>query len=484
MRSNESHVSIESTQSSHKSWPVDNLLSKFQNLPAPPPAPPVPQLSLRNHVDTSPFQPISSRASSPRTSTPIQHPTPHNSPSHTPTHKSDRSGHGGSFSRNSCGSQSSSVYQARIESLQEQVQTLLNQSAEKEDKLQRMESELEETKRQMKELINIYKQEQVKKTIQSEIPKSKRHAEKTHFEEEKSQGSIHKPEPMRPQPTFQPPSHPPTPFEAPQKPQFPQPPPVPLEPKVHIQSPNPPIKFPVTPIHQTTFESHCPTPVPTEFRPPPAPVGEKLEQVHHSMFPPPQNTPPTEDKIFFQTLTQALSSISQKVNDQTFRASAPRRSNSLQVRLPDLPHFDASLPEIIVYFFEQFELIKEIQQWEDKECIDHLRLKHTGTAKTILEEEIQKVPSVTYNNIKKRLMDRYLSPAVMQSVMDQLLQAKQTAEETLNQYYNRFKYLDKVVASRTADWYIGRFEVNCFVKGFLNKTLSDNVCRRYPKDVR
>ena len=171
------------------------------------------------------------------------------------------------------------------------------------------------------------------------------------------------------------------------------------------------------------------------------------------------------------------------MEDQTFRASAPRRSNSLQVRLPDLPHFDASLPEIIVYFFEQFELIKEIQQWEDKECIDHLRLKHTGTAKTILEEEIQKVPSVTYENIKKRLMDRYLSPAVMQSVMDQLLQAKQTADESLNQYYNRFKYLDKVVASRTADWYIGRFEVNCFVKGFLNKTLSDNVCRRYPKTL-
>ena len=80
-------------------------------------------------------------------------------------------------------------------------------------------------------------------------------------------------------------------------------------------------------------------------------------------------------------------------------------------------------------------------------------------------------------------MDRYLSPAVMQSVMDQLLQAKQTADESLNQYYNRFKYLDKVVASRTADWYIGRFEVNCFVKGFLNKTLSDNVCRRYPKTL-
>ena len=200
-------------------------------------------------------------------------------------------------------------------------------------------------------------------------------------------------------------------------------------------------------------------------------------------MPPPQNAPPTEDKIFFQTLTQALSHISQKVDGQTFRAPAPRRSNSLQVRLPDLPHFDASLPEIIVYFFEQFELIKEIQQWEDKECIDHLRLKHTGTAKTILEEEIQKVPSVTYENIKKRLMDRYLSPAVMQSVMDQLLQAKQTADESLNQYYNRFKYLDKVVASRTADWYIGRFEVNCFVKGFLNKTLSDNVCRRYPKTL-
>ena len=71
----------------------------------------------------------------------------------------------------------------------------------------------------------------------------------------------------------------------------------------------------------------------------------------------------------------------------------------------------------------------------------------------------------------------------MQSVMDQLLHAKQTADESLNQYYNRFKYLDKVVASRTEDWYIGRFEVNCFVKGFLNKTLSDNVCRRYPKTL-
>ena len=238
-QSNESHVSVESTQSSHKSWPVDNLLSKFQNFPAPPP-PSVPQQTLRNHASASPFRPISSRASSPRTSTPIHNPTPHNSPSHTPTHKSNKSGHEGSLSRNSCGSQNSSVYQAKIDSLQDQIQTLLNQSAEKEDKLQRMESELEETKRQMKELINIYKQEQAKKTIQSEIPKSKRHAEKTHFEEEKSQFFLHKPEPVRPQPTFQHQSHLPTQSEAPQKPQFPPPPPVPLEPRVYVQSQNNP----------------------------------------------------------------------------------------------------------------------------------------------------------------------------------------------------------------------------------------------------
>ena len=399
------------------------------------------------------------------------------------------------MSRNSCGSQNSSVYQAKIESLQDQVQILLNQSAEKEDKLQRMESELEDTKRQMKELINLYKQEQVKKTIEEQIPTSRRGHGKTHFEEERSQVHIHKPEPRRPQPKVQPTSHPSAPPKPPPKPAtFHKPPTpscplqnsMPLDPNIIIQPSHPQNfskGFPVTLAPQTTFESRLPTPVPTESHPPPAPVEEKTGKVQNSTLPPPQNSPPTEDKIFFQTLTQALSSISQKVNDQTFRASAPRRSNSLQVRLPDLPHFDASLPEIIVYFFEQFELIKEIQQWEDKECIDHLRLKHTGTAKTILEEEIRRVPSLTYENLKKRLMDRYLSPAVMQSVMDQLLQAKQTADESLNQYYNRFKYLDKVVASRTEDWYIGRFEVNCFVKGFLNKTLSDNVCRRYPKTL-
>ena len=192
----------------------------------------------------------------------------------------------------------------------------------------------------------------------------------------------------------------------------------------------------------------------------------------------------TEDKVFFQTLTQALSNMNQRINDQTFaRPPGQRKSNSLHVRLPDLPLFDASLPELIVYFFEQFELIKQIQEWDDKECIDHLRLKHTGTAKTILEEELLKITSMTYENVKKQLMDRYLSPAVMQSIMDQLLQVKQAADESLNQYYNRFKYLHQVVASRTTDWYIGRFEVNCFVKGFLNKTLSDNVCRRYPKTL-
>ena len=73
-----------------------------------------------------------------------------------------------------------------------------------------MESELEETKRQMKELLNAYKQEQVKKTIQNEIPQSKRHQEKTHFEEEKSQTFLHRPEPVRPQYTVPSQSHFPT----------------------------------------------------------------------------------------------------------------------------------------------------------------------------------------------------------------------------------------------------------------------------------
>ena len=274
-------LSLSFTQSSHS--PVDNLLSKFKNtqfLPQPPPLPPTfPPMSLQNHAATSPFQPINSRASSPKTSTPNHTPPP------IPKEEESRqesqynrsasrsfsrhSRHGGSLSRNTCGSLNSSVYQAKIESLQEQVQTLLNQSAEKQDKLQRMESELEETKRQMKELINVYKQEQVKKTIQNEIPQSKRHHEKTHFEEERSQTFIHKPEPMRPQYTVPTQSHFPPQFRVPQKPpvyNFP-PPPVPLEPEVKVQ----PTQFPGTPIPPT----HHPAPVPTQFPPQPAPVEEK-----------------------------------------------------------------------------------------------------------------------------------------------------------------------------------------------------------------
>ena len=192
-----SSCSLSLTQSSAS--PVDNLLAKFQKAtwvtkpPSPPPLPALPPpVSLPNHDANSPFKPINSRGSSPRTSTPIltpnQGPSPfsalthgHKNPSPTPSHKSHKSNHGVSLSRNSCGSQNSSVYQAKIESLQDQVQILLNQSAEKEDKLQRMESELEDTKRQMKELINLYKQEQVKKTIEEQIPTSRRGSRKDAF---------------------------------------------------------------------------------------------------------------------------------------------------------------------------------------------------------------------------------------------------------------------------------------------------------------
>ena len=353
--SRDNSLSLSFTQSSHS--PVDNLLNKFKNtqfFSQPPPLPStLPPMSLPNDTATSRFQPINSRASSPKTSTPK--PTPPPIPKEDESRQesqynrsasrsfSRHSRHGGSLSRNTCGSLNSSVYKAKIESLQEQVQTLLNQSAEKQDKLLRMESELEETKRQMKELLNAYKQEQVKKTIQNEIPQSKRHREKTHFEEEKSQTFLHRPEPVRPQYTVPSQSHPPPQFKVPQKPpvyNFP-PHPIPLEPEVKVQ----PTQFPGTPIPPT----HHPAPVPTQFPPQPAPVEEKVEQAQNSTLPPPHNAPPTEDKIFFQTLTQALSHISRKMEeDQTFRASAPRRSNSLQVRLPDLPHFDASLPEIIV----------------------------------------------------------------------------------------------------------------------------------------
>ena len=145
-------LSLSFTQSSHS--PVDNLLNKFKNTQFLPPT--FPPMSLQNHAANSPFQPINSRASSPKTSTPNHTPPPipkeeesrqESQYNRSASRNSSRhSRHGGSLSRNTCGSLNSSVYQAKIESLQEQVQTLLNQSAEKEDKLLRMESELEETK--------------------------------------------------------------------------------------------------------------------------------------------------------------------------------------------------------------------------------------------------------------------------------------------------------------------------------------------------
>ena len=261
-----------------------NKFQQTQFFPQPPPLPPtLPPVSLQNHAVTSPFRPINSRSSSPRTSTP--NPTPPPIPKEEESRQENQydksalrsfswhSRHGGSLSRNTCGSLNSSVYQAKIESVQEQVQTLLKQSAEKQDKLLRMESELEETKRQMRELISVYKQDQVKKTIQSEIPQSKRHQEKTHFEEEKSQTFFHKPEPVRPHYNVPPPPHFLPQFKVPQKPSrynFP-PPPIPLEPEVKVQ----PIPFPGTPIPPM----HQPAPVPTQFPPQPAPVEEKVEQV-------------------------------------------------------------------------------------------------------------------------------------------------------------------------------------------------------------
>ena len=225
-------------------------------------------MPIHPHFAQLKVEPVPPRTSTPNpVQTPIPSPTLSNlapQPRQTPQptqNQFNQSQRGENSSRCSHGSLNSSVYQAKIESLQDQVQILLNQSAEKEDKLHRMESELEETKRQMKELMTLYQEDRVRKTIQNNIPPSRRHQEETHFEEvrESLPTPLHKPVPVKPNPPVfpspLPPGSIPPPFipvrpQASQKPPtpfLPQPSSIPLEPKVFVQNQAAPTNFPPTP---------------------------------------------------------------------------------------------------------------------------------------------------------------------------------------------------------------------------------------------